>query len=119
MNLTTMLARYEEDIEKNLKAVFEGKDIPLYNMMSYQMGWIDEQGERVSAGVHLPRKYASMCLLVSEALGGSASNAMPSACAVELVNNYSLIHQDLQDGVPSRNNRSSLWWVWGLSLIHI
>ena len=113
MNLTTMLARYEEDIEKNLKAVFEGKDIPLYNMMSYQMGWIDEQGEKMSSGVHLPRKYASMCLLVSEAFGGSTNNAMSSACAVELVNNYSLIHQDLQDGIPSRNNRSSLWWVWG------
>ena len=54
-----MLARYEEDIEKNLKAVFQGKDIPLYNMMSYQMGWIDEQGENMSSGVHLPSKYAS------------------------------------------------------------
>jgi len=113
MNLMTMLARYEEDIEKNLKAVFEGKDIPLYNMMSYQMGWIDESGEKVSASVNLPRIYASMCLLVAEAFGGSTSDAMPSASAVELVNNYSLIHQDLQDGIPNRNNRSSLWWVWG------
>ena len=113
MNLYTTFARYEDSIERNLKAVFEGKDIPLYNMMNYQMGWRDEDGEKISAVTKLPRIYASMCLLIAEAFGGSNSDAMPSASALELVNNYSVIHQDLQDGIPSRNNRSTLWWLWG------
>ena len=36
-----------------------------------------------------------LCLAAAEACGGKISGALPSACAIELVHTYSLIHDDL------------------------
>ncbi|MFM8657453.1 MAG: polyprenyl synthetase family protein, partial [Chthoniobacterales bacterium] len=36
-----------------------------------------------------------LCCAASEACGGTVRNALPAACAVELVHTYSLIHDDL------------------------
>lgn len=36
-----------------------------------------------------------LCLAASEACGGTAREAMPAACAVEMIHTYSLIHDDL------------------------
>jgi geranylgeranyl diphosphate synthase type II len=36
-----------------------------------------------------------LCLAAAEAFGGSAENAMPAACAVEIIHTYSLVHDDL------------------------
>lgn len=37
----------------------------------------------------------ALVLFVSDALGGRAADAMPAACALEMVHTYSLIHDDL------------------------
>ena len=39
--------------------------------------------------------------------------ALPSAVAVELVHQFSLVHDDVQDGNPDRDSRPAVWWVWG------
>lgn len=36
-----------------------------------------------------------LCLLASKALGGSEKEALPAACALEMVHTYSLVHDDL------------------------
>lgn len=36
-----------------------------------------------------------LCIAASEAVGGSDSDVMPAACALELIHTYSLIHDDL------------------------
>jgi len=36
-----------------------------------------------------------LCIAASEAVGGSAQDVMPAACALELIHTYSLIHDDL------------------------
>jgi len=36
-----------------------------------------------------------LCIAASEAVGGSGTDVMPAACALELIHTYSLIHDDL------------------------
>ena len=42
--------RYAPYIEQELKSLFEGRNLCLYNMMKYHMGWVDSQGETSSNG---------------------------------------------------------------------
>jgi len=52
-------------------------------------------------------------LLCAEAAGGNWRNALPAAVAVELLHNFSLVHDDIQDNSPLRRNRPTLWVKWG------
>ena len=55
-----------------------------------------------------------LCLQACEALGGPEERAMPFACAVELVHNFCLIHDDLEDGDRMRRGRPSVWARYGV-----
>ncbi|MFN8560623.1 MAG: polyprenyl synthetase family protein [Anaerolineae bacterium] len=51
--------------------------------------------------------------MCAEAVGGDWQAALPAAAAVELLPNFSLIHDDIQDDSPTRHNRPSVWMIWG------
>ena len=53
-----------------------------------------------------------LCLLACEACGGP-DVALPAAAAVELVQGFTEIHDDVQGGIPTRDGRDAVWWVWG------
>ena len=80
--------------------------------MEYHMGWVDEHGI-AQAPRATPRLHASWCLLTCSLLGGDVDRALPAATAVELVHNFSLIHDDIQNGNPERDHRPAVWWHWG------
>ncbi len=40
--------------------------------------------------------------------------AVPAAVAVELAHNFSLIHDDIEDGDEERHARATLWALWGV-----
>ena len=81
-------------------------------MLVYQLGWMDEQGTPVS-GPSGARLHPLLSLLTCESLLGEFSPALPAAAAVELVHNYSRIHGDVQSGNPDRDQRPTVWWIWG------
>jgi geranylgeranyl diphosphate synthase type I len=56
-----------------------------------------------------------LVLLTTAAAGGYWENALPAAAAVELVHNFSLIHDDIQDNSPLRRGRETVWKKWGLA----
>ena len=112
MNLPHQLYRLHEDIQAQLKAVVYAHNFPLYNMLAYHLGWKDEHGEEVNTESK-GYVHSTLCLLASEAVGGESKYALQSAAAVELVNQFSLIHSDIQDAVSERNHRPTVWWVWG------
>jgi geranylgeranyl diphosphate synthase type II len=60
----------------------------------------------------------ALVLLAAEACGGSADEAMPAACAVEMIHTYSLIHDDLpaMDNDDLRHGRPSCHKVFGEAL---
>jgi geranylgeranyl diphosphate synthase type I len=57
---------------------------------------------------------AVLCALACEAAGGDSSVAIPAASAVELVQNFSLVHDDIEDGDRERRHRPTVWVEWGV-----
>ncbi len=112
MTLPSAFTRFRDQIETEIKSLVLEEDFPLYRMMGYHMGWLDEYGE-AAEGESGKRIRPTLCLLACEALGGDVKTALPAAAAVELVHNFSLIHDDIQDGNSERHNRPTVWWVWG------
>ncbi|NWG16674.1 MAG: polyprenyl synthetase family protein [Chloroflexi bacterium] len=81
-------------------------------MIRYALGWVDENDQPF----HRPtgkRIRPLLLLLCAEAAGGSWQAALPAAAAVELLHNFSLIHDDIQDNSPTRHKRPTVWKVWG------
>lgn len=72
------------------------------------------------AGRHLldaggKRLRPSMLLLAAESLGGNADSLVPAAVSIELVHNFTLIHDDIMDNADIRRGRPSVHKLWGLS----
>ncbi|MGW4568950.1 polyprenyl synthetase family protein [Streptomyces sp. NPDC004561] len=57
----------------------------------------------------------ALALLSAEAVGAPPEIALPGAVAVELVHNFSLVHDDLMDGDEERRHRRTVWKLWGPS----
>lgn len=55
-----------------------------------------------------------LCLLSAETLGAPVERAMPFALAIELMHNFALVHDDIQDGDITRRGRESAWSRFGL-----
>lgn len=84
----------------------------LRQMLSYHMGW---EGEGAGSEAQGKRIRPMLVLLCAEAAGGSWRQALPAAVAVELLHNFSLIHDDIQDNSPLRRNRPTVWVKWGMA----
>ncbi len=111
-DLETIWQRYRADIETELKVAIGGASLPMYDMMRYHLGWLDKKGapQTTIAGKRL---RPILLLLSCQAVGGDWHKALPAAAAVELVHNFSLIHDDIQDESPERRGRATVWHVWG------
>jgi geranylgeranyl diphosphate synthase type I len=48
-------------------------------------------------------------------VGSNTSQAIPAAAAVELIHNFSLIHDDIEDASYERHHRPTVWRLWGQS----
>ena len=88
------------------------RQMPLYQMMTYHLGWDDREGNQTHP-LDIQRSHGVTCLTACSLLGGDFSHALPAAAAVDLVNSFCEIHDDVQGGHPQRNNRDAVWWVWG------
>ena len=112
MTLPQGLATLHQPVEDALRRLAADRPAPLYRMLEYSLGWIEQDGTPRPG--HQPlRLYASLCLLTCQALGTDFKNALPAAAALELVHQFSLVHDDVQDGNPDRESRPAVWWVWG------
>ena len=104
---------YSSRADRILRGQFAESGFPLYRLMGYQMGWLDEAGLEMPAPVAQTRLHGGLALAACEAAGGSADAAAPSVVAVELLHQFVQVHSDIQDGTPERHGRDTLWWVWG------
>jgi len=104
-----MLPAIENELRRSVKSVMADGLEPFYGMLTYHMGW--EGNEKVSQG---KRIRPLLLLLVTAAAGGEWERALPAAAAVELVHNFSLIHDDIQDGSDLSRGRPTVWKLWGM-----
>ncbi len=81
-----------------------------WEMASYAMGW---SGEGTGPETTGKRIRPLLCLLSCGACGGVWREALPPACAVELIHSFSLIHDDIQDDTATRRGRPSVWNRYG------
>ena len=82
-------------------------------MATYHMGWTDRSGRATMNGVgKLVRP--SLCLWACGALGGEVEAALPAAAALEWIHNFTLVHDDIQDGDRQRRGRETVWSIWGV-----
>ncbi|XRQ04781.1 family 2 encapsulin nanocompartment cargo protein polyprenyl transferase [Actinomadura welshii] len=79
---------------------------------AFHFGWRDERGAPC-AGTGGKAIRPALALLAAEAVGGTASAALPAAVAVELAHNFSLLHDDVMDGDLTRRHRPTAWSVFG------
>ena len=112
LELPTVLERYRTDIEQSVRLLLDNKPDGLYGMLSYHFGWMEADG-RPAAGALGKVVRPTLCLLACEAVGGDWQRALPAAAALELTHNFSLIHDDIQDGDQQRHHRPTVWTIWG------
>jgi geranylgeranyl diphosphate synthase type I len=81
-------------------------------MASYHLGWTDAEGRSLGEG---SGKFIRGCMALwaAEQCGGDLADAAAVAAAVEWIHNFTLVHDDIQDGDHERRHRPTVWVVWG------
>jgi len=103
-----ILPIFTQRLEQFVKSLFIGEYQELENIFSYHLGLdqpIENQGKRL-------RPF--LLLLCVEGGGGIWDRAIPAAISVELIHNFSLIHDDIEDDGALRRGREAVWKKWGL-----
>ena len=106
------LNRLEKDAKEFIKKE-EQEPKYLYNMIHYHMGWMDRDFHG-SENLGGKRLRPLLLLLSCEAFCGQWHHAIPAAIAVELLHNFTLIHDDIEDRDEVRHGRPTVWFLWGI-----
>ncbi len=111
-----LFAILEREIEIALESL-DGIAPLMLRMARYHLGLIDASGEPTPDDVRLAiqgkRIRPLLAMYTTEAVGGTAEQAAPIAAAIELLHNFTLIHDDIQDRSPNRRHRPTVWRIWG------
>jgi len=81
---------------------------------AYHLGWTEADGSPRNSGGGGKAVRSTLALLSAELAGAPAEVGVPGAVAVELVHNYSLLHDDVMDGDTERRHRPTVWALWGI-----
>lgn len=101
-------------IEPALSAAVETMPASMRHIAGYHLGWWDEHGRSAGTGGGKAIR-PTLVVLTAEAAGSSPDAAVPAAVAVELVHNFTLLHDDVMDGDATRRGRPTVWTVFGSS----
>ncbi|WP_240137128.1 polyprenyl synthetase family protein [Streptomyces sp. MUM 178J] len=112
VDIAALLERGRTMTAPVLRAAVDRLAPPMDTVASYHFGWIDAQG-RPADGDGGKAVRPALALLSAEAAGAPAEVGVPGAVAVELVHNFSLLHDDLMDGDEQRRHRDTVWKVHG------
>lgn len=113
--LEKILGKYTTDIEDTIRDALELAPPFVRGVISYHLGWVDEHFEPA----HFEKGKSlrpTLCLLVFEALTGRHKDALPAAACIEMIHNFTLIHDDIEDGDLERRGRPTAWTIWGKPL---
>ena len=141
-NLDAVLGRYRallgeallqaiRDARKSTPSAAVSADIldEFYGQIEYHHGW---RASDLQPTPWHPGKLIrpTLLLLACEVAAGQSGKrgqsdgeqqeaiqrAIPAALAVELVHNFSLVHDDIEDGDEERHHQPTLWKLWGVPL---
>ena len=129
--------RYQQEILQELHRVFLTPNVSsreevnddslfkVYGQMQYHLGWLDQQFRPASG--HPGKLLRPRLLLLSYELAWAQEHisethplelslrpALPAAAAIELTHNFTLLHDDIEDGDAERRHRPTVWFLWGI-----
>jgi geranylgeranyl diphosphate synthase type I len=110
--LPPTLTRVRELVDPALRAAVARLDADSSRLAAYHLGWTDAAGRPVQGGAGKAVRSA-FAVLSAECAGAPARTGVPGAVAVELVHNFSLLHDDLMDGDVERRHRPTVWARFG------
>lgn len=136
-SIQTVFQRHHQEILQELHRAFriqhtppaekanEEKLFDIYGQMQYHLGWLDQQLHPTNG--HPGKLLRPKLLLLSyelawaleqtsttPLLSPSLQPALPAAASIELAHNFTLLHDDIQDGDVERRHRPTVWSVWGI-----
>ncbi len=106
-----LLEGMRDDVEQRMRAAVAELPAGLGHIGGYHLGWWDERGT-AQYGMGGKAVRAALTLAASRALGGDGA-ALAGAVAVELVHNFTLLHDDVMDRDLLRRHRPAAWAVFG------
>jgi geranylgeranyl diphosphate synthase type I len=105
--------RARAEIAPALQRCTERLSPEIQRVVAYHLGFADAEGRPVGADGGKAARPA-LALLSAQAVGAPARTAYPGAVAVELVHNFSLLHDDVIDHDGSRRHRPTAWALFGV-----
>jgi geranylgeranyl diphosphate synthase type I len=102
-------------VDGEIRNIFKDRNFPrpLYDMMKYHLGWLDADLKPIEQ-YRGKRFRPTLCLLTYSALSGVYDKVLPAAAALELIHNFSLIHDDIEDMDEERRHKPTVWKLWGV-----
>ncbi|MFN0096773.1 MAG: polyprenyl synthetase family protein [Dehalococcoidia bacterium] len=110
-SLPRVIAQHRDAVEGALQAALAPDGTAVTVAARYVMGWEDVDGRPMESGGK--RIRPALALVAATAFGGTTGDAMPGAVAIELIHNFSLVHDEIQDRDDVRHNRPTAYTVWG------
>jgi geranylgeranyl diphosphate synthase type I len=108
-----MLPEIERELQSQIRRLDQPSTLRFHEMLTYHMGWTGPGAGPQASG---KRIRPLLLLLTSAACGKDWMPALPAAAAVELVHNFSLVHDDVQDNSDVRRGRATVWKNWGVPM---
>ena len=115
-SLPDMFDRYKGLVEAELlRSVPALEEAPIYPLLRYHLGWAERDGSPARSPQSQGKALRpTLCLFACDALRGDLSQALPAAAAIELMHNFSLVHDDIQDKDLERRHQPTVWSLWGV-----
>lgn len=104
MNIKKYLETFVPLVNKKIKNILQDRSFPkLYDGMEYA---INVGGKRIRP---------VLCLAVYKTIGGDEKQVLPFATAIELIHNFTLIHDDIEDCDELRRGSLTVWKKYGIA----
>ncbi|HET6319705.1 MAG TPA: polyprenyl synthetase family protein, partial [Chloroflexota bacterium] len=101
-------------IRRALSEHMSGPAARFRSMLEYHLGWRGPDLQPLDVPAPAGKKLRpALALLVCRGSSGDEAPALDAAAAVEIVHNFSLVHDDIQDRSELRRHRPTVWSLWG------
>lgn len=109
-----ILERVRASVDPELRSALESLPGSLRRVALYHFGWEHADGTPAAGNAGKAIRPA-LVLTAATALGGDRARAaaVRAAVAVELVHNFTLLHDDVMDRDTTRRHRPTAWTVFG------
>jgi geranylgeranyl diphosphate synthase type I len=113
IGVSDVLARSRRAIHPAMAGAVDRLAPEIRQVAAYHLGWTDAAGNPVEApggkGIR-----PTLAVLGAEAAWADPDVGVPGGVAIELVHNFSLIHDDIIDTDTERHHRPTVWSVYGV-----